>query len=110
MVENGFFELNKQVWPAERIRGLRLRMGWSRAELARYIQTNLSLVVFWESGQASPEAEHASRLQVLENQVDSYSEKLQRLPVAESLMSTMSLAQIHDSTVVEISLQRKSKA
>lgn len=88
------------MFQANQIRQLRYRMGWTQAELARTVGCQIELVAAWECGSASPKGEQETQLVRFMQQAESNSEKIQRTPAAEDLMTRRNLAQIHDSEVL----------
>jgi transcriptional regulator with XRE-family HTH domain len=66
----------KMTWDAEKIRGLRLRMGWSQTDLARRLQTESKTVIEWEIGLVEPAVEFTQELDLLFKQADSSADQL----------------------------------
>jgi hypothetical protein len=60
----------------------------------------MAIVNMWEAGAGRPSEELGKVLQVLQNNVESSSERVQRRPVAELLMAETGQDQIHDSEVL----------
>lgn len=75
-------------------------MGWTQAEMAHTVGCKLELITAWEQGSEEPSSEHKTTLIRFLQQAESYSEKIQRLPAAEDLMTRRNLSQIHDSEVL----------
>lgn len=98
------FQVN---FTAEEIRQLRYRLGWSRAELARQLNLDLSVLGEWEAGRLPPDhfaslmGTHRSHLLRIFNLAESNAEKLQRRPIAEVIMRRNGLSQIHDLEILE---------
>lgn len=87
-------------YTASDIRNLRYRMGWTQSEMARTVGCKIELVAAWEQGAAHPEGEQQTTLIRFMQQAESNSEKIQRCPAAEDLMTRRNLSQIHDSEVL----------
>ncbi len=91
---------------AELVRQIRYRFGWSRAELARTMNCDVGQVLAWESGRAEPSAAARAQLTLFFAQVEANSQRIQRIPIAELIMETSGLDQIHDSQVDRITKPR----
>lgn len=87
-------------WTSDELRQLRYRLGWSQAEMARNLKLDLSVVNAWETGATPPTTEHCNALFSIMNQAESNAEKVQRRPIAEAMMRTRGLSQIHDIDVI----------
>lgn len=68
--------------------------------MARTLGCQGQTVMDWESGKVAPTDEYRGLLTRFLQNVESYSDKLQRRPVAEVLMSEQGLEQIHDFDVL----------
>jgi transcriptional regulator with XRE-family HTH domain len=88
-------------WSADELRHLRYRLGWSRAELARSLGCEISVVFNWETGGLAPDTAHRNHLLHFFHQAEVNAESVQRRPVAELLMNSRGLAQIHESEVMD---------
>ncbi len=86
---------------AVEIRQLRHRLGWSLAELARCLKTDLATVVRWEKGAIPPSNEQRNQLVNIMSQAESNSERVQRRPIAEVAMRERGLCQIHNFDLPE---------
>lgn len=86
---------------ADDIRHLRSRLGWSQAEMARFLNLELKTVAAWEVGSQALGDEHRNALILIYHQAESLSEKVQRRPIAEVMMKSRGLSQIHDMEVIE---------
>ncbi|PIS10254.1 MAG: hypothetical protein COT73_10255 [Bdellovibrio sp. CG10_big_fil_rev_8_21_14_0_10_47_8] len=53
------------AWDAEKIRSLRLRMGWSQSDLARHLHVQCQQVTDWEMELAEPETETTQALDMI---------------------------------------------
>jgi DNA-binding transcriptional regulator YiaG len=90
------------AWNAFELRQLRYRLGWCRAEMARFMKLNPELVSAWETGRFQPTEEHCKALLAILNQAETYAEKVQRRPIAEVVMRDRGLSQIHDLEVIDV--------
>lgn len=72
------------AWDAEKIRGLRLRMGWSQSDLARRLHIDSQKIGQWEMG-----------LEIIEDEMSQALDLLHRLAdVSADQVSCESLAEI----------------
>jgi DNA-binding transcriptional regulator YiaG len=95
------FNQGEFSWSASELRRLRCRMGLSRADFARTLGCEMTLVSQWETGQKAPADEHRNILLGFHHQAESNCEKVHRRPVAEVLMNSRGLTQIHDMEVMD---------
>ena len=86
---------------ADEVRQLRHRLGWSLAEMARCLSTDLETVGRWELGHSPPSSEHRNQLVNIMSQAESNSERIQRRPIAEVAMRERGLCQIHNFDLPE---------
>jgi transcriptional regulator with XRE-family HTH domain len=84
---------------AEMVRQIRYRFGWSRAEMARSMNCDVGQVLAWETGRIEPSAAARAQLTLFIAQAETNSQRVQRRPIAELIMETSGLDQIHDSQV-----------
>ena len=91
--------INEINWTSDEIKQLRYRLGWSQAEMARSFKLELATVAAWELGQQPPQDEHRHLLLSTMHQAESNAERVQRRPIAEVMMRTRGLSQIHDFEV-----------
>ncbi|UOE99731.1 helix-turn-helix domain-containing protein [Bdellovibrio reynosensis] len=85
-------------WNKEALKNLRLRLGWSRSDLARRLHCSYDLVESWESG-ADIESRAKSELQVLLVQAQALGDEVKSLPAAENECERKALEQIDFSKV-----------
>lgn len=83
-----------QAWTGEKIRVLRLRLGWSQAELARRLGCRQQTVSEWETNLHEPQNAYSKLLDHLLTSVERYNYQMNHLPHAESAMKNMGLSQI----------------
>ncbi len=93
---------SKQMWTPAEIKTLRQRMGWSQAEMARSLKLELTTVTGWEAGRTLPKNEDCHGLVQILRQVENHSEKMRNRPLAEMMMRTQGLSQIHELEVAGI--------
>lgn len=86
-------------WAPNQIRRLRLRLGWSAAELARRLGCTVDLVISWETGEVEPDPEMHHHLGYLYACVEYNSYRILQVPMAEKIMQESSLAQVTHDTV-----------
>lgn len=84
------------------IKSLRLRLGWTQADLARRLNCEVAEVSSWELGIEPLSPKVCSELQILFSQAEAYAEEIHCGPQAESLCEQQDLGQI------EISIFRDS--
>ena len=84
-------------WNKETLRDLRLRLGWSRSELARKLQCAPEEVESWEDG--SGPITMKSELEIILRQAEACSQEVQFTPAAENECAKNALEQIHFSRV-----------
>lgn len=90
------------TWDCQQIRGLRLRLGWSAAELGRRLGCSAELVLRWESSEETPDAEVFNQLSFLVAYVEQNALRLTQIPLAEIVMERDHLAQITNDMVANI--------
>lgn len=83
---------------SKQIRELRLRLGWSQAELARHLGVGLSRVQALESGASMNPTELSICLKWQED-LAPLSENVRNAPVLESFLKQNGLSQIDQSSV-----------
>jgi len=87
-------------WTAEEIKCLRLRLGWSAADFARRFGCISNQVLAWERGDSAPSPDDVLQLHRLQMHVESYSEQLQREPLAEHVIKLSGCEQIHNDVLI----------
>ncbi len=100
MNQNERQQVKPAEWGAEEIRSLRLRLGWSAADFARRFGCLSQLVSDWERGTQVPTSDDILQLQRLSLYVDSYSEQVQRGPVAEQVLKSGGFEQVHNDLLI----------
>ncbi|MGZ3770932.1 MAG: helix-turn-helix domain-containing protein [Bdellovibrio sp.] len=88
-------------WNKETLRTLRLRLGWSRSELAHHLHCSSEEVEMWESGQCHIHSDFVVKLELIFRQAETCSDEVKITPVAEKQCEKNELEQIHFSRVKE---------
>lgn len=97
-------------WTADEIRHLRYRLGWSRAEFARGLGCDVSVILQWETAGLPADHSCCNQLVLFMHQAETIAENVQRRPVAEVIMNDRGLSQIHENEVIESLAVEKSRA
>lgn len=84
------------TWTGKRITDLRLKLGWSKAELGRRLGCKADRVSSWEEGLNEPSPEDIYHLDRLENQLKDYICNIQKLGYVDQVLKERSLSQIED--------------
>lgn len=79
---------------ASDIKNLRLRLGWSLAEMARQMGCSLDIISAWEAGKISPDPEAKNQISYLQTYVETYNDKIAQKPMAEREMEDRMLSQL----------------
>lgn len=82
-------------WSAERIKELRLGLGWSAADFSRRLGTTSEAVMNWEAGQSKPTTDDLRQIERLSFYLESYSSVLERQSTSESVLALNNFEQIH---------------
>ncbi len=86
-------------WDAEKIRGLRLRMGWSQSDLARRLEIDCQMIGQWEMGLEEIQEEMTQVLELLHRQADFSADQICCESLAEILFDELESPQV-DSTSI----------
>ncbi|WP_413569532.1 XRE family transcriptional regulator [Bdellovibrio sp. HCB117] len=86
-------------WTKESLRTLRLRMGWSKSDLARRLHCSSEDVDSWEDGVRLIETPIKSELEILLRQAEEACDEVKYAPFAENECDKKALEQIHFSRV-----------
>jgi transcriptional regulator with XRE-family HTH domain len=89
------------TWSPSDIRCLRLRLGWSAAELGRRLGCSAQQVMNWECGDHHPDAEVFNQLSFLGTYVEQNAARTAQIPMAEDVMTREHLAQITNDMVAQ---------
>lgn len=84
----------KHHWKREQIRLLRLRLGWTQADLARRLACETQLIESLEVGQTAAALEIVHKLELLAHQADLCGDEIHCLPAAENLCDQEQLGQV----------------
>ncbi len=87
------------TWSADKIRHLRMRLGWSHADLARRLVVPSLSIQNWEKGVELPLQQHIQQLEFIEKEADEQAEVLAQESLAEKLMSENAQDQIDHATL-----------
>jgi ribosome-binding protein aMBF1 (putative translation factor) len=71
------------VWDSDKIKSLRLRLGWSSADLARRLSCESVIVTSWEQGVVAPNENQEEELNLLLKQADSSADEVSSQVLAE---------------------------
>lgn len=86
-------------WTKENIRSLRLRLGWSKSELAYRLHCSTDQIEIWETKGPIMDSSTASELEIILRQAEAYSDEVQYTPAAENRCDQQALEQIEFSRV-----------
>lgn len=73
-------------WNPEKIRELRLRLGWSPSDLARRLHCESASISSWESGKVLPNDGQLQLLELLDRQADAYADEVSQTALADSVL------------------------
>jgi len=91
---------NQQLeWNKENLRSVRMRLGWSRSDMARRLNCLCSDIESWEDGRTLVTTEIKSDLEMILSQANFCNEEVRCSPVAEIELTKSSLSQIEFSRV-----------
>lgn len=83
------------------IKSLRLRLGWSQADLARRLKCTSIEVEGWENGSQAPTSYFLNEMFLLVKQADTCSYEVHASPRAENMCEKYALGQIKFSEIKE---------
>lgn len=86
-------------WNKENVRSLRLRLGWSKSDLARRLNCSAAEVEAWEDGSAPLTSAVKSELAMIARQADECSDEVRCVPAAENECDKNALAQVDFSRI-----------
>ncbi|MGZ3772410.1 MAG: helix-turn-helix domain-containing protein [Pseudobdellovibrionaceae bacterium] len=86
-------------WDKESVRSLRLRLGWSRCDLARRLHCSSEEIEMWEEGKCEIHMSFFSPLELIFRQAQVCCDEVKLVPVAENECEKMALEQIDFSRV-----------
>lgn len=96
--EKGLNE-NSLEWNRHSVRALRLRLGWSKSDMARRLKCTLTEVDSWEDGTQQIEMQTQGELEIMFRQCEACSEEVKYTPASEVELDKNALEQIEFSRV-----------
>lgn len=92
---------NSNEWNKDSLRALRLRLGWSRSDMARRLKCELTDIESWEEGQGellfNPHIK--GELALIHRQADACSDEVRFTPACENECDKRALDQVDFSRV-----------
>lgn len=95
---------SEKTWNKQGLKSLRMRLGWSRADLARRMDCTGADIESFESGKSQPKLEFIQMLEIIYAQAETCSNELQSIPQCEKHMQKNSTDQV-DFEEVQRSLE-----
>lgn len=89
------------TWNKDAIKALRLRLGWSQADMARRLSCTSTEVELWENGSNAPAMNFQNELFLVAKLADACSHEVHASPLAETLCDQQALGQIEFSEIKE---------
>ena len=89
----------RMSWDAEKIRGLRLRMGWSQSDLARRLHTDTQRIGQWEMGLEEIQEDITQILDFLHRQADVSADQVCCGSLAEILFDELDVPQVDSNSI-----------
>ncbi|MGZ5278900.1 MAG: helix-turn-helix domain-containing protein [Pseudobdellovibrionaceae bacterium] len=87
------------VWDREKIRDLRLRMGWSQSDLARRLQVEANKITEIEMGLQEPQQDQLSGLDLLLKQAEASADGMACDSLAEIVFDEDEVLQVDTSSI-----------
>lgn len=97
------------AWTGDEIKDLRLKLGWSRAELGRRLGFNLDQMFALEAGQLPLDQEVVHELDMMRDHLDDYSRNLKMNAISDEHMKKASVTQATTEEVEEFANEAKLK-
>ena len=94
-------------WNGSKLRELRLRIGWSQAELARQLGCDIELVREWEFDETEIPFGPSLSLSVIYNSVEANSELVSQRALSQVVMKSLGVCQI-DSHDLRLEIEKHS--
>ncbi len=91
-----------KLWTAQEIKCLRLKLGWSAAELARRLCCSMQMITEWERGSDFPSPDECLKLERLEFDLEDYSQKVHLESYASQLFSITQVEQICQTEIRQL--------
>lgn len=95
----GSVRIKIMEWNSEKIKELRLRLGFSTSDMARRLRCECVDVRTWEIGEADPSQDVVQILDLLSKQAEACADELANNPLAENLLDADELGQIDFESV-----------
>ena len=99
MLENQKLENQMLDWNKESLRDLRLRLGWSRSDLARRLHCSSEEIESLEEGRSLVAGALKGELEIIRRQAEACSDEVMFMPAAEAQLDKTALEQIDFSRV-----------
>lgn len=84
-------------WTKERIKELRLKMGWSHSDMARHLEIEVNTISEIENGDEKEFGPICSKLTLFWNQAESISNEVILSALAEQVLESQKLTQLFQS-------------
>jgi transcriptional regulator with XRE-family HTH domain len=91
----------KHFWKQGQIRLLRLRLGWTQADLARRLECEPQLVESLEMGTVDAQTNLVHKLELIAHQADLCGDEIQCMPAAENMCDQQRLEQVELNKIRE---------
>jgi transcriptional regulator with XRE-family HTH domain len=82
------------TWSKEKVKALRMRLGWSQADLARRLNVEAIEVIKIENGECDSAPHMDGYFTILQSHADLIAEETLAVPLAENIMEKNDLDQI----------------
>ena len=92
---------NNLEWNKDSLRALRLKLGWSKSDLARRLKCSVDEVDSWEDGSGFLEIQVKCELEIMFRQCQECSDEVKFTPASELALDKNALEQIDFSRVKE---------
>lgn len=79
---------------AKQIKELRLRLGWTQADMGRRMSCSSEIVAAWENGLSVPDIDCIRQMQYLQMTADNLSDQTAQRPLVDSFLLNQELDQI----------------
>lgn len=86
-------------WTKENLRSVRLRLGWTRSDLARRLGCSQELIAAMEDGSIEIESSAQNDLQIILRHAETCSDEVKHTPACENEMERTALEQVEFSRV-----------
>ena len=86
-------------WNKESVRALRLRLGFSKSDMARRLKCTLTEIDSWEDGKQELQVQIKGELEIMYRQCQACSDEVKYTPASEMALDKNALEQIEFSRV-----------